>query len=282
MSEIMAKILGFKLLSLPLGSVIEGFTNWLTSNFYYQFRTISAIFKATIEGIDSFLILIPPPVFIAVVGLVAWKVRSIKVAIFVSAGMLFLLSIGLWEEVMLTLSMVATAVLFSLLVAIPTGIFAAHVKGVFPIIRPILDFMQTIPAYVYLLPAIMLFGLGTVPGVIATMIFAIPPPLRLTYLGITEVPKERKEAGEAFGASTWQMLTEIELPSAFPNIMLGINQCIMMALSMVVLAALIGAGGLGKTVWEALSLLEIGNAFEAGLGIVIIAMVLDRLLGTSK
>lgn len=282
MHEIIAEILGFKLPHIPLGSVIESFTEWLTSNFYNEFRTISAIFKSTIEGIEFFLIVIPPPVFIALVGLIAWKVRSIKVATFVSLGMLFMLSIGLWEEVMLTLAMVATAVLFSLLVAIPTGILAAHVKGVFPIIRPILDFMQTIPAYVYLLPAIMLFGLGTVPGVIATMIFAIPPPLRLTYLGITEVPKERKEAGEAFGASTWQMLREIELPSAFPNIMLGINQCIMMALSMVVLAALIGAGGLGKIVWEALSLLEIGNAFEAGLGIVIIAMVLDRLLGTTK
>lgn len=282
MDTIVAQILNFTLPRLPLGPVIENFTDWLTSNFYHQFRTISAIFKTTIEGIELFLVLIPPPVFIAIVALVAWKLRSIKVATFIAAGMLLMVSLGLWEGAMLTLAMVATAVLFSLIVAIPMGILSAHVQPVFSVIRPILDFMQTIPAYVYLLPAIMLFGLGTVPGVIATMIFAIPPPLRLTYLGITEVPKERKEAGEAFGASTWQMLKEIELPSAFPNIMLGINQCIMMALSMVVLAALIGAGGLGKVVWEALSLLRVGEAFEAGLGIVIIAMVLDRLLGTTK
>lgn len=282
MSEILGKLLSFKLPVLPLSVWVDSFTDWLTSNFYYQFRAISAVFQQIIGGIDFFLLLIIPPIFIALVSFAAWKFRSLKVATFVSVGLLLVLSLGLWEEAMLTLSMVITAVIFSSLIAIPLGILAAHVRGVFIILRPILDFMQTIPAYVYLLPAIMLFGLGTVPGVIATMVFAIPPPLRLTYLGISEVPKERKEAGRAFGASTWQMLREIELPSAFASIMLGINQCIMMSLSMVVLAALIGAGGLGKTVWEALSLLKIGKAFEGGIGIVIIAMVLDRLLETTK
>jgi glycine betaine/proline transport system permease protein len=167
----------------------------------------------------------------------------------------------------------------ALVIGIPIGILKAHNRIVDLITRPILDFMQTIPPFVYLIPALMFFGLGNVSGVIATVVFAIAPPIRLTYLGIKQVDEELEEAGHAFGANWWQILFKIELPGAMPSIMMGINQCIMLSLSMVVIAAMIGAGGLGKPVLRSLNVVDIGLGFEAGLGVVIIAMVLDRMFG---
>ncbi|MFW5787683.1 MAG: ABC transporter permease, partial [Halanaerobiales bacterium] len=188
-------------------------------------------------------------------------------------------NLQLWGPVIRTLSSIITSVLVALIIGIPVGIIKAHSKVIDLITRPILDFMQTIPPFVYLIPALMFFGLGNVSGVIATVVFCIAPPIRLTYLGITQVDNEVLEAGQAFGCTWWQMLYKIELPSALPSIMMGVNQCIMLALSMVVIAAMIGAGGLGKPVLRALSVIDIGLGFEAGLGVVIIAIILDRMFG---
>ncbi len=223
-----------------------------------------------------------PFLVISAFALIAWTAKSYRLAIFVVLGLALMWNIELWEEVIETLALIITAVLVALVIGIPVGIIKAHNKYVHYIVRPILDFMQTIPPFVYLIPALMLFGLGNVSGTIATVIFAIAPPIRLTYLGITQVDDEIIEAGKAFGSSWWQMLFKIELPAALPSIMMGINQCIMLALSMVVIASMIGAGGLGEPVRLALSRIDIGLGFEAGLGVVIIAIMLDRIFGRNE
>ncbi len=220
-----------------------------------------------------------PLLLILIFGLIAWIVRDLRLAIFVIPGLTLMWNLEMWGPVVETLASIITAVLVALVIGIPIGILKAHNKYVDIITRPILDFMQTIPPFVYLIPALMLFGLGNVSGVIATVVFAIAPPIRLTYLGITQVDDEIIEAGKAFGSNWWQMLFKIELPGALPSIMMGINQCIMLSLSMVVIASMIGAGGLGEPVLRALSVIDIGLGFEAGLGVVIIAIVLDRIFG---
>ena len=218
-------------------------------------------------------------------ALVAWRLASIRVAIFSVAAMYFIGMLGLWELCMATLALIATAVLISIVLGIPIGILAARNDRIDNVVRPVLDVMQTMPAFVYLIPALMFFGIGTVPGVMATVIFAVPPSVRLTNLGIRQVPKDLVEAAHTFGSTNLQLLFKVQLPLAMPSIMAGINQTIMLSLSMVVLAAMIAAGGLGREVIMALGQVDIGRGFVAGTAIVLVAMILDRVtqsLGKKK
>ena len=203
--------------------------------------------------------------------------RSIGLVIFVAASMLLIINLGYWVETIQTLVLVVSATTISVLVGVPIGIAAAHRPWLYTILRPILDLMQTIPTFVYLIPTLILFGLGYVPGLISTIIFAIAAPIRLTYLGISKVPTELVEAGLAFGCTKSKLLYKVELPAAMPNIMAGVTQCIMLSLSMVVIAALVGADGLGKPVVRALNTVNISQGFEAGIVIVLVAIMLDRI-----
>jgi glycine betaine/proline transport system permease protein len=233
--------------------------------------------KDMIEGLQNGLIAIPPSLFILIVALIAWRLVNKKIAIFAIVGLLLIENMNLWVPTMETLAMVIGAVFWCIVLGVPLGILAAKSTAAHRIITPILDFMQTLPAFVYLLPAVTFFHLGVVPAIIATLIFAMPPVIRLTDLGIKSVPLELVELGKSFGSTFWQMMIKIELPVARPTIMAGINQCIMLSLSMVVVAAMIGAKGLGGEVWRAIQRLDSGNGFEAGLALVIIAIVLDRI-----
>jgi len=221
---------------------------------------------------------VPPFIFIVVAALLAfWLQRSWKVALFILVGLLLILNQGLWNEMIETLVLVVAASFVSLLIGIPVGIVAARRPWIYHGLAPVLDMMQTIPTFVYLVPTLVLFGLGLVPGLLATVIFAVPAPIRLTYLGISQVQKPLIEAGEAFGCTRWQLLMNVKLPAALPTIMAGVNQCIMLSLSMVVFAALIGAGGLGTEINRALGSRRIDLGLEAGLAIVVLAIVLDRM-----
>jgi glycine betaine/proline transport system permease protein len=186
-------------------------------------------------------------------------------------------NLRLWEPTLITVSLVSTATLLSLAIGIPAGIVMAEMRGAAVVLTPILDFLQTMPRFVYLIPGVIIFGIDTVPGIFATMTLAVPPPVRLTALGIEQIDRHLIEAGEAFGCSRWQLLRKVKLPLAFPSILLGINQCLMMSLSMVVIAAMIGAGGLGADILTAISRLDAGQGFEAGLGVVVVAILGDRL-----
>lgn len=226
-----------------------------------------------------------PALMIALLAALAWYISGKGVGIFTILGLLLVEGMDMWDGTMETLALIITAVFIALLIGIPVGIWASKSKTVENVVRPILDFMQTMPAFVYLIPAVLFFGLGEVPGIIATLIFAMPPAVRLTNLGIRQVPEEIREAALAFGSDNKQMLFKVELPVAIPTILAGVNQTIMLALSMVVIAALIGAGGLGQPVVEGLQRLDIGLGFEGGLAIVILAVFLDRVtqsLGTSS
>ncbi|MGM0409749.1 MAG: ABC transporter permease [Bacillota bacterium] len=264
---------------IPLGNWVENFVNFLIENFSGPFDVFSSFIGTMIGGIESLLAFPHPFVLILIFALIAWKLKNYKLSIFVILGLGLVWNLQMWEPLIITLSSIITSVVVALVIGIPIGILKAHNKVVDYITRPILDFMQTIPPFVYLIPALMFFGLGNVSGVIATVVFAIAPPIRLTYLGIKQVDEELKEAGHAFGADWKQLLFKVELPGAMPSIMMGINQCIMLSLSMVVIAAMIGAGGLGKPVLRSLTVVDVGLGFEAGLGVVIIAMVLDRMFG---
>jgi len=242
-----------------------------------SFDQFSSFLKSMIEGLQDGLIMIPPALFILIVAVIAWYLVNKKIALFSVIGLLLIENMGLWIPTMETLAMVIGAVFWCIVLGLPLGILAAKSSTAHRIITPILDFMQTLPAFVYLLPAVTFFHLGVVPAIIATLIFAMPPVIRLTDLGIKSVPTELEELGKSFGSTFWQMLIKIELPVARPTIMAGINQCIMLSLSMVVIAAMIGAKGLGGEVWRAIQRLDSGNGFEAGLALVIIAIVLDRI-----
>ena len=262
---------------IPLGDWIESLVDYLIINFSAPLDAFSHLIGSMIDNFEAFLSMFPPLIFIIILAALAWKLRGKELAIFVVLGLLLLINLDLWDELMVTIASILTSVIVALALGIPMGILKAHSKVFHFISRPILDLMQTIPPFVYLIPALMFFGLGNVPGVIATVVFAIAPPIRLTYLGITQVPEELKEAGRAFGCNWWQMLYKVELPGALPSIMMGVNQCIMLSLSMVVIAAMIGAGGLGEPVLRSLSMVDIGMGFEAGLGVVILAIILDRM-----
>lgn len=268
---------------LPIGENVEKFIDYLLENYRPMFRGFARFINSLISGFETVLESIPPLLLIALfVVLVFFIQRKVTIAIFVGLGLLIIHNLGLWPELIITLASILTAVLVSTIIGVPAGILKAHNRTFDIITRPILDIMQTIPVFVYLIPALMFFGLGIVSGVIATIVFAIPPPIRLTYLGIKQVPEELKEAGKAFGSTFWQMLYKVEIPSALPSIMLGINQCIMMSLSMVVIASMIGAGGLGRPVMRSMATVDVSMGFEAGMAVVLLAMVLDRLFGSSS
>lgn len=246
-------------------------------------RTLGGFFdglSATIETIVDFfagLFLLPHPLlFIAIIGVLAYLIGKWQLTLFTVIGFLLIDNLGYWDETMSTLGLVITSGLISILLGIPIGIWSAYSKLVHRIVSPLLDFMQTMPAFVYLLPAVTFFSLGVVPGVIASVIFAIPPTIRLTYLGIKQVSGELTEAANAFGSTSWQKLFKVELPLAMPTLMAGVNQTIMLSLSMVVIASMIGAQGIGATVYRAVTQLKIGQGFEAGLAVVVLAIVLDR------
>lgn len=269
----------FLLEKIPIGKWVKFFVDGLTDNFDEEFRVFSDSLEWVIQGTITLMGEMPPLIFIALIcALAFWLHRKWAFVIGVAGAMLLILNLGYWEQTIQTVALVLYATLVSVIFGIPLGIAAAHRKWLFTVIRPILDLMQTIPTFVYLIPTLMLFGLGMVPGLISTVIFAIPAPVRLTYLGVTAVPDSLIDAGKAFGASKRQLLWKVELPYAMPTIMAGLTQCIMLSLSMVVIAALVGADGLGKPVVRALNSVNIAMGFEAGLAIVIVAIVLDRML----
>ncbi len=231
----------------------------------------------TLNGLNGFFLWMPMLVTTAAFALAAWRYAGRGIAIFTLIGFAFIDMIGLWPQTMTTLAMIVTSVLFCAVIGIPLGILAARSNRLWAITRPVLDIMQTIPSFVYLVPIVMLFGVGMTPGIIATIIFALPPIVRLTNLGIRNVRGDLIEASQAFGSTGWQMLWDVQFPLALRTIMAGLNQTLMLALSMVVIAALIGAGGLGLVVNTGLGRLDVGGATAGGVGIVILAIVLDRI-----
>ncbi|MAC47078.1 MAG: choline ABC transporter permease subunit [Oceanospirillum sp.] len=263
---------------IPLGQWMENFVDWLIGNASGFFDAIAYSLEWLILGATDLLLLCPAFILIsATAGLAWWLHRSLGLVAFVTASLLLIANLGYWTEMIETLVLVLSATVLCVLIGIPIGIMAAHYPKFYTAIRPVLDLMQTIPTFVYLIPTLILFGLGVVPGLISTIIFAIAAPIRLTALGISSVPAELLEAGKAFGATRTKLLFKVELPAAMPNIMAGGTQCIMLSLSMVVIAALVGADGLGKPVVRALNTVNISQGFEAGLAIVLVAIILDRL-----
>jgi glycine betaine/proline transport system permease protein len=264
---------------IPIGRWIANGTDWLTQNFVTTFDAISTGLGFVIEGLITLLSWPHPLAMIAAVAALAWVLhRKLSLVAIVVFGLLLILNLGYWKETMETVALVLSSTALSLALGVPLGILSARRRAVYAVLRPMLDLMQTIPSFVYLIPTLILFGLGVVPALISTIVFAIAAPIRLTYLGICAVPKPLIEAGEAFGATRSQLLFKVELPYAMPTIMAGVTQCIMLSLSMVVIAALVGANGLGKPVVRALNSVNIAMGFEAGLCIVVLAIVLDRLL----
>ncbi len=262
---------------IPLAEWIEGnIKEWLFAQ-RPLFKKISAPIDTVLNSLETVLNFIPFPLILIIFVFLAYRTNGIKFAIFSLISLIFIDLVDLWSESMTTLAMIFTAVLFCMLIGIPLGILASRSNTFEIILRPILDIMQTIPSFVYLIPVVMLFGVGLTPGVVATIIFALPPIIRLTNLGIRQVGKGFKEAGFSLGLTKFLVLIKIEIPLSVKTIMAGVNQTLMLALSMVVIAALIGAGGLGLTVYIALGRLDVGSAVVGGTGIVILAIILDRI-----
>mgnify|MGYP006287028033 FL=1 len=262
---------------VDIGGGFEAVVDWLTENLDWLFDAISVVVNGVLDA-SRFILTAPPAVIvIAIFTALAWWTAGYGVAIFTVLGFGLVWYMGLWTLTMGTLALVITSVVIALVIGIPVGIWASKNDGVWAVVRPILDFMQTLPAFVYLIPAVLFFQLGRVPGVVATLIFSLPPAVRLTNLGIRQVPKEIKEAAQSFGSTNRQMLIKAELPVALATIMAGVNQTIMLALSMVVIAGMIGAGGLGNEVLRGITQLRIDVGFEGGIAIVILAIFLDRV-----
>ncbi len=269
----------FQVVRFPLGECIEESINFLDTHFSFITKIMSKWIEAFIDIFVFGLNLLHPVVFILLItGVSYYLTRKKSVAAIAFFGFALIWNLGLWSPTLDTLALVIIATLISMCIGLPLGIFAALSQSVYRIIMPILDLMQTMPAFVYLIPAIPFFGLGKVAAIFSTVIFSVPPVIRLSCLGIRQVPTELVEAADAFGSSSFQKLFKLQLPMAMPTIMAGINQTVMLALSMVVIAAMIGAKGLGGEVWKAIQRLQMGKGFEAGIGIVIIAILLDRIL----
>jgi glycine betaine/proline transport system permease protein len=267
---------------IPIGGWAKAFVDWLTTNFELFFDQLARFLSGVVAVLLWILQTPHPLIVVAVITAAAWWFRrSLGVTLFTGLGLLLIINQGYWKETTETLALVLAASFVSMAVGVPLGIAAARRAWVYAIMRPILDLMQTIPTFVYLIPALILFGLGMVPGLIATVIFAIPAPIRLTRLGIISTPPSLVEAAQAFGATPGQVLRKVELPFAMPQIMAGLTQTIMLSLSMVVIAALVGANGLGVPVLRALNSVNVAKGFEAGLCIVILAIILDRLFRSS-
>jgi glycine betaine/proline transport system permease protein len=263
---------------IPIGEWAAQFIDFLLDNFAFAFDAFADSVEFSIESLTELLKIIPPLILIAMIaGFALWLHRSAKLTAAVAIMLLLIINLGFWQETIETLALIVFATLTCMVVGVPLGIAAAHRPWLYTVVRPVLDLMQTLPPFVYLIPTMVLFSIGVVPGLISTVIFAIPAPVRLTYLGVSSVPTQLIEAGEAFGATKRQLLWKVELPHAMPTIMAGVTQAIMLALSMVVIAALVGADGLGKPVVRALSQVKIEMGIEAGLAIVIVAILLDRI-----
>ena len=263
---------------IPIGAWGKAFFGFLTDNFDTVFRAFSNGLNFLLDGLVDILLLVPPVLLALVIAAIAWLLqRSRPLAIGVFLGLIFIINQNLWKQTVQTLVLVVAAAAMAMAIGVPLGIWAAHKPKVYRIMLPVLDLMQTLPTFVYLIPVLTLFGLGNAPGLIVTIIFVIPTAVRLTHLGVVSVPKSIIEAGEAFGATKQQLLWKVELPSALPTIMAGLTQSIMLSLSMVVFAALIGAGGLGTEINRALGSRRIDLGLEAGLAIVVLAIVLDRM-----
>lgn len=264
---------------IPLGKWVKEFINFLKDYLGGVFDLIAAVFSGIYDA-ASWLFTEPPGwAIIIVIAGIAYLAKGWKLAIGTVLGLLLIMTVAQWENAMLTLALTVVAVLIAVLIAIPLGIWAARSQSVSNVVRPVLDFLQTMPAFVYLLPAIFLFSVGVVPGIVATILFAVAPGVRLTELGIRGVDKEVVEAGNAFGATPGRILRQIQLPLAMPSIMAGVNQVIMLSLSMSVIASMVGAPGLGKPIVTALSSVNVPLGFEAGVSVVMIAMILDRITG---
>ncbi|TVP84096.1 MAG: ABC transporter permease subunit [Alkalicoccus sp.] len=264
--------------TLPLEEWTNTFINeWLLPVFGGFFNGISIVLSWLVDGVTSTLLFIPPELFALLIALLAWKLSGRNLAIFALAGFLYIGAVDIWIESMTTLSIVLVSTVVSIFIGVPIGILSAMNGRVEQAVRPTLDFMQTLPVFIYLIPAVLLFGLGGVPAVIATTIFAMPPAVRMTNLGIRQVPSDIIEASQAFGSTSKQMLMKVQLPLAVPTIMAGVNQTIMLALSMAVVASMIGAPGLGSIVLSGISNVNVGQGLVGGLGIVVLAIILDRM-----
>lgn len=263
---------------IPLGEWVDSFVASLYEHFEGLFRGFSYIIGGFVDLLTNFLTIIPAILMIIILCFLVWyTTRKVSLVIFTLIGLLFILNINYWAQTMQTLALVLTSVIISIIVGIPIGILASQNERFSKFLKPTLDFMQTMPAFVYLIPAITFFGVGVVPGIIASVIFAMPPTIRFTDLGIRQVPEDLIEAANAFGSTASQKLFKVQLPLATGTIMAGVNQSIMLSLSMVVTASLVGAPGLGVDVYRSVTQVNIGMGFEAGLAIVVIAIILDRI-----
>jgi glycine betaine/proline transport system permease protein len=268
---------------IPIGKWASSVIDWLTDHGAVFFDGLSLVLESIIDALLWILQTPPPLLLVAILVTLSWLLRkSRSFSSFVLGGLMLIINQGYWEETTETLALVIAASTVCMAVGVPVGIAAAHRPKLYAVLRPILDLMQTLPSFVYLIPAIVFFGIGMVPGLIATAIFVVPAPIRLTHLGVSSTPKPLIEAGEAFGATGRQLLWKVELPYAMPQIMAGLTQTIMLSLSMVVIAALVGADGLGVPVVRALNTVNIAQGFEAGFVIVLVAIILDRFLRQSE
>ncbi|WP_417563126.1 ABC transporter permease [Microbacterium sp.] len=265
------------MIRIPLGDWVNTFITWFIDVLGGFFDVLSSIFEAMYDGVEWVFLTPPFWVVIIVVAAIAWLAKGWKLAVGSIIGLLLIGAVDQWDNAMQTVALTIVAVVIAIVIAIPIGIWAARSQAVSATVRPILDFLQTMPAFVYLIPAIFLFGVGVVPGMVATILFAVAPGVRLTELGIRGVDPEVVEAGNAFGATPGRILRQIQLPLAMPSIMAGVNQVIMLALSMAVIASMVGGPGLGKDIIQALNSTDIALGVEAGLAVVIIAMILDRI-----
>jgi glycine betaine/proline transport system permease protein len=270
----------FPEIKLNLGDYVESFVDFLVENFEVVFDAIRDFFSAILLNIQDFLIWMPWWAFLIVIFLLGWRFKSLASGILYTALIFIVGTFGMWDLLMVTIALVLTSVIISLILGIPLGVLMAFSKVFSSIMRPILDAMQTMPSFVYLIPAIFFFGLGNVPAVFATLIYALPPVIRLTELALRNVDSEVVESAESFGSSRWQMLTKVQLPQALPTIMAGVNQTTMMALAMVVIASMVGAQGLGEEVLTSINRIDISLGFEAGISIVFLAIIIDRITGS--
>ncbi len=262
---------------IPIAEWVEALEFWLETNAEPLFDGIKLIIGATVNGMADLFNFLPALVMIGLFTILAFWIGRYRIAVFTLIGLLLILNLGYWEHTMETLALVLTASFISIVLGVPIGIICASNNKVQNVITPVLDFMQTMPAFVYLLPAVAFFSLGVVPGVVASVIFSIPPTIRLTNLGIRQVPSDLVEAADAFGSTPMQKLYKVQLPIAVPTIMAGINQTIMLSLSMVVIASMIGAQGVGADVFKYVTQAKTGQGFEAGLAVVVLAIILDRM-----
>ena len=262
---------------IPLDKWVNSAVAWIIGHFGGFFDVLNSVIENVVNSLSSLLTSLPALLMIAILAVIAYFLAGWRITLFTVVGLLFVISLGLWNDTMLTLALILVETTICLVIGIPIGILAAKSRGLEEAIRPILDLMQTMPAFVYLVPFVILLGLGAGPALIATVIFATPPAVRLTMLGIQQVPKETVEAAQAFGATPWQTLFKVELPLSLNSIRAGVNQVIMLSLSMVVIAGLVGAGGLGDPVVTGLQSLNIGLSFVGGIGIVVLAIILDRI-----